>query len=218
MLLPKTIWILEDMEDLWPVYDQALSQEIFQLKFFPTFDQFAKVYSQDEKKHPDLIMADIKLDQDNFFHNLNESDITLSTPFMVVSSSRDLETIRMAFEAGAIDYLIKPINQDELIAKTEKHLLYLQEKNNETSKSLEALNLDLSDFTNKEIRIIESFNIKEEKTLHRSEIVKLIWKNITIHPNTLDVHIYNLRKKLKTYGYGIKSIGNGLFKFVDLNA
>ena len=57
--------------------------------------------------------------------------------------------------------------------------------------------------------------MKEEKTLHRNEIVKVIWKNIAIHPNTLDVHIYNLRKKLKTFDYGIKAIGNGLFKFID---
>ena len=92
----------------------------------------------------------------------------------------------------------------------------MKKKINETSKSLEALNLDLSQFTNKEIKIIESFNMKEEKTLHRNEIVKVIWKNIAIHPNTLDVHIYNLRKKLKTFDYGIKAIGNGLFKFIDL--
>lgn len=218
MLLPKKIWILEDMEDLWPVYDNALDEESFSIKFFPTFDNFATAYAQEEEKnYPDLILADIALDDSNFFQKLNESDLTLSTPFLVVSNSKDIDTIRMAFEAGAIDYIIKPINSDELKAKTEKHLLYLQEKNAETSKSLEALNLDLSAFTNKEIRIIESFNIKEEKTLHRSEIVKLIWKNITIHPNTLDVHIYNLRKKLKPFGYGIKSIGNGLFKFVTID-
>jgi DNA-binding winged helix-turn-helix (wHTH) protein len=76
--------------------------------------------------------------------------------------------------------------------------------------------LDLAIFTNKEIKIIESFNIKEDKTLHRNEIVKIIWKNIAIHPNTLDVHIYNLRKKLKTFNYGIKAIGNGLFKFIQM--
>ena len=43
---------------------------------------------------------------------LNESDLTLSTPYMVVSNSKDIDTIRMAFEAGAIDYLIKPINEN----------------------------------------------------------------------------------------------------------
>lgn len=220
MLLPKKIWILEDMEDLWPVYDNALSEDHFILKYFPSFDNFARVYDQhEEKDYPDLILADITLvDDTNFFQKLNESDLTLSTPYMIVSNSKDIETIRMAFEAGAIDYLIKPINENELIAKAEKHLMYLQEKNNETSKSLEALNLDLSAFTNKEIRIIESFNIKEEKTLYRSEIVKLIWKNINIHPNTLDVHIYNLRKKLKPFNYGIKSIGNGLFKFIAIES
>ena len=121
--------------------------------------------------------------------------------------------MRVAFEAGAIDYILKPFNYNEIYAKVEKHLKKIEERNYETTKSLEALNLDLSVFTNKEIKIIESFNIKEDKTLHRNEIVKIIWKNIAIHPNTLDVHIYNLRKKLKTFGYGIKAIGNGLFRF-----
>ena len=59
--------------------------------------------------------------------------------------------------------------------------------------------------------------MKDDKTLHRNEIVKIIWRNIAIHPNTLDVHIYNLRKKLKDYNYGIKAIGNGLFRFTDLS-
>ena len=57
--------------------------------------------------------------------------------------------------------------------------------------------------------------MKEDKTLHRNEIVKIIWKNIAIHPNTLDVHIYNLRKKLKLFNYSIKAIGNGLFRFIN---
>ena len=134
----------------------------------------------------------------------------------MISSSDDIDTMRIAFEAGAIDYLLKPFNYNETLAKVERHLYKIEERNHETSKSLEALNLDLSLFTNKEIKIVESFNMKEDKTLHRNEIVKIIWKNIAIHPNTLDVHIYNLRKKLKTFGYGIKAIGNGLFRFIDL--
>ena len=55
--------------------------------------------------------------------------------------------------------------------------------------------IDLSKTENIDmLKIIESFNLNEDKTLHRNDIVKLIWKNIAIHPNTLDVHIYNLRK------------------------
>lgn len=217
MMLPKKLWIIEDMEDLQPVYQNILQNDQFNITFFKSFDQFSKAY-QDVKNHPDLIIADIMLEDGHFFKLLNDADISLNIPYMVISSCDDMETFRNAFQAGAIDYLLKPFNQNEIRAKVERHLIQIEERNHETSKSLEALNLDLSQFTNKECKIIESFNVREDKTLHRNEIVKIIWKNIAIHPNTLDVHIYNLRKKLKEYNYGIKAIGNGLFKFSDLDS
>lgn len=202
------------MEDLQPIYDHIFRGSDFELIFFTSFEDFRRAYLS-EKNLPDLIIADIMLEDGHFFKLLNELDMTLNTPYMVISASDDLETMRNAYQAGAIDYLLKPFNQNEIRVKIERHLLNIEERIQETSKSLEALNLDLTQFTNKEIKIIESFNMKEEKTLHRNEIVKIIWKNIAIHPNTLDVHIYNLRKKLKTFDYGIKAIGNGLFKFID---
>lgn len=211
--MSKKLWIIEDMVDLQPVYKNIFNDELYDIKFFTTFNEFSNAYQG--KKEIDLIIADIMLDDGHFFQLLNESDITLNTPYLVISSSDDLDGIRVAFEAGAIDYILKPFNYNEIYAKVEKHLKRIEEKNYETTKSLEALNLDLSLFTNKEIKIIENFNIKEDKTLHRNDIVKLIWKNIAIHPNTLDVHIYNLRKKLKSFGYGIKAIGNGLFRFTN---
>jgi DNA-binding response OmpR family regulator len=218
MLLSKKLWIIEDMEDLQPIYQHIFEGEQFSIQFFKSFEEFRRNYHHNEKNHPDLIIADILLEDGHFFKLLNESDMTLSTPYLVISSSNDVESFRGAFQAGAIDYLLKPFNKNEVLAKVERHLINIEERIQETSKSLEALDLDLTIFTNKEVRIIESFNMKDEKTLHRNEIVKLIWKNIAIHPNTLDVHIYNLRKKLKTGGYGIKSIGNGLFKFIEVNA
>jgi DNA-binding response OmpR family regulator len=213
---PKVLWIIEDMVDLQPVYKNIFEGDNYKIRFFTTFDEFSRAYQ--EKADADLIIADIMLEDGHFFQLLNETDMTLNTPYLVISSSDDLEGMRMAFEAGAIDYILKPFNYNEIFAKVEKHLMRIEEKNYETTKSLEALNLDLSVFTNKEVKIIESFNIKEDKTLHRNEIVKIIWKNIAIHPNTLDVHIYNLRKKLKTFGYGIKAIGNGLFRFTGTEA
>jgi len=215
MFLAKNLWIIEDMEDLQPIYHHIFDSSEFNLQFITSFEEFKNSYMSG-KTHPDLIIADIMLEDGHFFKLLNESDMTLNTPYMVISSFDDIETLRSAYQAGAIDFLLKPFNQNEIRVKVERHLINIEEKIHKVSKSLDALNLDLSQFTNKEIKIIESFNMNEEKTLHRNEIVKGIWKNIAIHPNTLDVHIYNLRKKLKVFDYGIKAIGNGLFKFIEL--
>jgi DNA-binding response OmpR family regulator len=211
----KRLWIIEDMEDLYPVYRDLFNPDEYALTFFNNFENFANSYNK--QSNVDLIIADMILPDGHFINLLNETDMTLNTPYLVISSSDALDNIRHAFEAGAIDYILKPFNYNEIIGKVEKHLQKIDEKNFETSKSLEALNLNFSQFTNKEIKIIESFNIRDDKTLHRNEIVKIIWKNIAIHPNTLDVHIYNLRKKLKASGFNIKAIGNGLFRFTYLD-
>lgn len=213
----KSLWIIEDVVDLQPIYHNIFPEEAFKLTFFLSFEDFKKAYVKDGNL-PQLIIADIMLSDGHFFKLLNESDLTLNTPYLVISSSDDRSTISNAYDAGAVDYLLKPFNQNEIRAKVEHHLQVIEDKIYESTKSLEALKLNLSDFTNKEIKIIESFNHNEDKTLHRNEIVKLIWKNIAIHPNTLDVHIYNLRKKLKNYGHTIKAIGNGLFKFIEAQA
>lgn len=215
MNLPKKLWIIEDVEELQPIYRNIFEEDNFALTFFRSFKDFSTNY-QDGRDLPDLVIADILLEDGHFFQLLNEADISLDTPFLVISGCDDYHTISSSYQAGAIDYILKPFNQNEIKAKVEKHILTIQEQNYEFNKSLESLNLELSNFTNKEIKIIESFNVKENKTLHRSEIIKLIWKNIAIHPNTLDVHIYNLRKKLKPFNYGIRAIGNGLFRFNEL--
>lgn len=214
--LKKSIWIIEDVEDLHQIYATIFEDDSYDLKFFKAFNDFKEVHTS-TKNHPDIIIADLMLSDGHFFQLLNDSDLTLNTPFLVISSSDAKESFEQAFEAGAIDYLLKPFNMNEVRAKVDRHIQTIEDKIQEASKSLEALNLDLSQYTNKELRIIESFNVKDDKTLHRNDIVKLIWKNIVIHPNTLDVHIYNLRKKLKTNNYTIKAVGNGLFRFLEIN-
>ncbi len=216
--MKRTLWIIEDMVDLQPVYQNIFDEEIYSITFFEAFDEFKSEYVRlKDDQLPELIIADIMLKDGHFIKLLNDSDITLNTPYLVISSSDDIETIRTAFEAGAIDYLLKPFNYNETLAKVERHLKTIEDQNQEISKSLEALNLNLDAFTNKEVRIIESFNANKEKSLHRSDIVNIIWKNVTIHPNTLDVHIYNLRRKLKKENFTIKAIGGGVFKFIEIN-
>ena len=213
----KKLWIIEDMYDLQPVYQSILndSQIPMELRFYVSFEEFSRFYHK-EANLPDLIIADLTLLDGNFIALLNEADISLNTPFLIISASDDYNDINNAFQVGAIDYLLKPFNRNEILAKIERHMSNIEEKNNLSQKTMDALNLTFTDFTNMEIKIIENFNLQENKTLHRNELIKMIWKNMAIHPNTLDVHIYNLRKKLKPNNFTIKAIGNGLFSFLKI--
>lgn len=220
-LVMANLWIIEDMQELHAVYETIFENSQHQLKFFVNYAQFKTSYDELVEKStssnsPDLLIIDIKLEDGDFFKHLNEDNVNLNANFIVVSESSDYQSVYDALSTGALDFIVKPINLSEMQAKVDHHLEKIEEKKRLKDNILKQMNLNITDFTNKEVKIIESFQAKEDKTLHRSQIVQIIWKNIAIHPNTLDVHIYNLRRKLKPYNFNIKAIGSGQFKFIEM--
>ena len=123
----KSLWIIEDVVDLQPIYHNIFPEDLYELSFFLSFEEFKKAYTK-VANHPQLIIADIMLSDGHFFKLLNESDLTLNTPYLVISSSDDRSTISNAYSAGAVDYLLKPFNQNEIRAKVEHHLQVIEER------------------------------------------------------------------------------------------
>lgn len=83
-------------------------------------------------QHFDIILLDLMMPEMNGFEVLNQlkSNLTyINTPIIVVSSVTDKESIVEALNNGAIDFIIKPFNHDELIARINIHMSkYLSEK------------------------------------------------------------------------------------------
>lgn len=71
----------------------------------------------------DLIVSDILMPHANGMELLNlvRREMKLSTPFIVMSFLGPPGNTRKAMEIGASDYVEKPIDVDELIAKIEKY-------------------------------------------------------------------------------------------------
>jgi DNA-binding response OmpR family regulator len=116
--------------------------------------------------------------------------------------------MRYCFQVGAVDFLLSPINKNELILRIERFLKgrtieymgkpYLENVNPELMAKLTA----------KELKIFNYFIRFPHRSHHRDDLMKEVWKDVYVHPKTLDVHIYNLRKKIQGI-YDIKSRGNG---------
>jgi DNA-binding response OmpR family regulator len=69
------------------------------------------------REHPDVILLDINLPGINGIdvcRFLKREPALETTPVIVVSSEKDPETFVKAREAGAIDYLIKPVGVNDL--------------------------------------------------------------------------------------------------------
>lgn len=76
-----------------------------------------------EKDFPDLLLLDIWMsgqDGREICKFLKKDTITKHIPIIMISASRDIK--QSATEAGADDFLAKPFNMNDLIAKIEKHI------------------------------------------------------------------------------------------------
>ena len=73
----------------------------------------------------------------------------------------------------------------------------------------------LKHLTLKETKLFTLFTGAPDKTLTREDINNEIWNDTIVHPKTLDVHIYNLRKKLKDHNLRIVSHVRGKWTLTE---
>ena len=69
----------------------------------------------------DLIFMDIVMDEMNGIEacrRIKNNEKTKDIPVIMITGRSDVEVLKQAFEAGAHDYLIKPVNKTELWART----------------------------------------------------------------------------------------------------
>ena len=78
-----------------------------------------------ENDPPNLVLLDIMMpgiDGYSILDKINKSDKLKSIPVIMVTSKSEMTDKQKAFEIGAIDYIVKPIEIDDLLAKVEKAL------------------------------------------------------------------------------------------------
>lgn len=108
---------------------------------------------------PDLILLDIKMPEMDGYEtckNLKEDPFTESIPVIFISALDDVSDKVKAFSLGGIDYITKPFQQEEVLARIQNQLRIkflnrrLEERNQELKElnsKLEYSNQQLSDFT-----------------------------------------------------------------------
>lgn len=78
-----------------------------------------------EKNKPDLILLDIMMPEIDGFRvcqTLKENVETRSIPVIFLTARAQVEDIVKGFELGGADYLVKPFNDRELVARVRSHL------------------------------------------------------------------------------------------------
>ncbi len=134
------------------------------------------------------------------------------TPVLIISAKVELSDKTTGLFSGADDYLCKPFEFDELLARI---TAIIRRSNNiqktEISINNQSIYLDLSlkkffandneiHFTAKEFSLLELLFLKQGTVLSYDSIMNQLYSvdNIVTN-NTIETHISNIRKKLKKY-------------------
>lgn len=209
------IWILEDDKGCQFVYEQILNKN-FNTTFFENIKKFKESYDDTMRKNdsikPAMIIADLMLNDGNFLSFLTtefHGGLGQEVPFIVVSSDDDIESLRLCFKEGANDYITKPFKKNELLVKVETILKNNKSFGSPVKPNVTVNGVVIEGLTSKQKKLLSLFSSSAQWTVDRDQILDKVWGDTTVHPKTLDVHLYNLRRKIHPYGFIIKSLGGG---------
>jgi two-component system, OmpR family, copper resistance phosphate regulon response regulator CusR len=162
-----------------------------------------------EKNSYDLIILDINLPLLNGYELCSEIRKTDSNvPIIMLTAYSSPDNKLTGFDAGADDYIVKPFDFRELLARINVFLKRSSRSTPPGMLSLANLAMDLNtrtvtragkriDLTAKEWLLLQTFLSNQGKVLSREFIIEKVW-GIDFDPSTniIDVYVNYLRKKV----------------------
>ncbi len=205
------VWILEDEPSAQFVYSEILSS-LYELRFFNKISEYVEAAKLSPQ--PDLLIADIRLAEENFlaFLGTDAAFHAVQSPFIVVSSLDHLDSLRQCFNEGALDYLTKPFTRNEIIVKVERILKQTRDARPrpEDRIILEPTTLRVkwgdqdAKLTAKELQIFSILHLARGTAVARKKIQAEVWGDVKVSNKSLDVHVFHLRRKLAKIGLEIQ--------------
>ena len=157
----------------------------------------------------DCILLDLmmpQMDGEEFISNFRAAK---NTPIIINSARIDEDDKVHFLELGADDYIVKPTNLRELVARINAVIRRTTQINDVTFTS-DKLRINPSNrsviinektiaLTHTEYLVLASLMAQAEQTVSRYDLVHMVFQDTSMFSNyrTIDVHIYNLRKKIE---------------------
>ncbi len=222
------ILLVDDEPDILEIVSYNLANEGYQIFTAPNGIQAVK---KSKEIQPHLILLDVmmpEMDGIEACAKIREND-NLKEVIIAFFTARGEDYSQLAgFDAGADDYITKPVKPKVLVSKVNSLLRRLRKGNSEIINVIKVGNIIINRdeyfvqkdknkiiLPRKEFELMALLASKPGKVFKREDILEKVWGNdVIVGGRTIDVHIRKLREKIgDEYFKTVKGVG---YKFVIL--
>lgn len=219
------ILLVDDEPDVIEIIKYNLEQEGYNVK---TASNGNEALKKARKKTPHLIIMDVMMPETDGIEaceQLRKDPIFNDTIIMFLTARGEDYSYVAAFDAGADDYVTKPIKPKIIVSKVKALLRRLRKaEENQEKLQFDKLIIDREQYEithkgktislpRKEFELLYLLASMPEKVVKREKIMEIVWgSEVVVGDRTIDVHIRKLREKVgEKYFKTVKGVG---YKFV----
>ncbi|OEY95197.1 efflux system DNA-binding response regulator AdeR [Acinetobacter proteolyticus] len=210
----KQILVVEDEYEIGDIIEHYLKREGMRVLRAMNGKQAIEIHTA---QSVDLILLDIKLPELNGWEVLSKIRQKAQTPvIMLTALDQDIDKV-MALRIGADDFVVKPFNPNEVVARVQAVLRRAQQNNQAMNKNLVYKNIEINmdihsvyvhqqdrkimlNLTLTEYKILLLMIDHPHKVFTRSELMNHCLPDSDALERTVDSHVSKLRKKLEEHG------------------
>lgn len=221
---------IEDEEDILEVIEYNLEREGYDVL---TSREGEDGYDLIKEKHPDLILLDLMLpDRDglDICREIRDDDEIKDIPVIMVTAKDTESEVILGLGVGADDYVTKPFNPKELVARVKAVLR--RTKVDGTDGGAERIKHgpvtilpgrhkvlvddEEVEFTATEFSLLKFLASNPGRVYSRDQLIEHVLGTVVTTRN-IDVHIRALRKKLGEHGDLIETVRGVGYRFKDVD-
>lgn len=208
MVTKPRVLVVEDQDKLRASLEQGLTEEGYEVLVADTGETgFYMAVTQ----RPDAMILDRMLpgkDGVQILQELRQASIVI--PILMLTARDSIDDRIVGLDAGADDYLVKPFDFGELLARL-RALLRRRHGNRTFTLRADDLEVDLLSrrvvrggdeiaLSPREFELLEYLMRRSNRTVTRDDLSRDIWKDPAVLTNVIEVYVKQLRKKIERPG------------------
>ncbi len=230
MVTKQKILIVDDDENIAELISLYLTKECFDTMIVHDGEEALTAF---ESYQPNLMLLDLMLPGIDGYQVCREIRSKHNTPIIMLSAKGEIFDKVLGLELGADDYILKPFDSKELVARVKAVLRRYQPQKADTpvinrgkfveypgieinltnySVTLDGKNVDMPP---KELELLYFLASSPNQVFTREQLLDQIWGYEYVgDTRTVDVHIKRLREKIKDHSsWGLSTVWGIGYKF-----